>query len=223
MLLLAATAAGAQEPDDMTRKREEMVQRQIERRGIQSARVLEALRAVERHRFVPLDVEGEAYDDYPLGIGYGQTISQPYIVALMSEAIDPQPHQRVLEIGTGSGYQAAVLSLLVKAVYSIEIVEELGEAAAERLASLGYDNVRVRIGDGYQGWPEEAPFDAIVVTAAPPEVPQALVDQLADGGRMVIPVGTNYQELLLIEKHGGVVTQRVITAVRFVPMVREKP
>jgi protein-L-isoaspartate(D-aspartate) O-methyltransferase len=223
MLLLAATAAGAQEPDDMTRKREEMVQRQIERRGIQSARVLEALRAVERHRFVPLDVEGEAYDDFPLGIGYGQTISQPYIVALMSEAIDPQPHQRVLEIGTGSGYQAAVLSLLVKAVYSIEIVEELGEAAAERLASLGYDNVRVRIGDGYQGWPEEAPFDAIVVTAAPPEVPQALVDQLADGGRMVIPVGTNYQELLLIEKHGGVVTQRVITAVSFVPMVREKP
>jgi protein-L-isoaspartate(D-aspartate) O-methyltransferase len=222
VLLLAATAAGAQEPDDMTRKREEMVQRQIERRGIQSARVLEALRAVERHRFVPLDVEGEAYDDFPLGIGYGQTISQPYIVALMSEAIDPQPHQRVLEIGTGSGYQAAVLSLLVKAVYSIEIVEELGEAAAERLASLGYDNVRVRIGDGYQGWPEEAPFDAIVVTAAPPEVPQALVDQLADGGRMVIPVGTNYQELLLIEKHGGIVTQRVITAVRFVPMVREK-
>jgi protein-L-isoaspartate(D-aspartate) O-methyltransferase len=129
----------------------------------------------------------------------------------------------VLEIGTGSGYQAAVLSLLVKTVYSIEIVEELGRVAEERLASLGYDNVRVRIGDGYQGWPEEAPFDAIVVTAAPPEVPLALVDQLADGGRIVIPVGTNYQELLLIEKHGGIVTQRVITAVRFVPMVREKP
>jgi protein-L-isoaspartate(D-aspartate) O-methyltransferase len=140
----------------------------------------------------------------------------------MTQAIVPKPSDRVLEIGTGSGYQAAVLSRLVEHVYSIEIVEELGREAAKRLADLGYDNVTVRVGDGYRGWPEHAPFDAIVVTAAPPELPQALVDQLADGGRMVVPVGTSYQELLLIEKKKGKVDKRVIAPVRFVPMVKGK-
>lgn len=213
--------SAAAQQDEMTKKRERMIDRQIESRGIENPRVLDALQAVERHRFVPQAAQESAYGDHPLAIGFGQTISQPYIVALMTESIDPQPGDRVLEIGTGSGYQAAVLSLLVKDVYTIEIVAPLGEAAADRLESLGYDNVHVRIGDGYQGWPEEAPFDAIVVTAAPPEIPQALVDQLAEGGRMVIPVGTSYQELLLVEKQKGKVAKRVITAVRFVPMVPE--
>ncbi|MDH4038844.1 MAG: protein-L-isoaspartate(D-aspartate) O-methyltransferase [Candidatus Krumholzibacteria bacterium] len=215
-------AAAPPTDEEMTMKRKQMVEKQMERRGITDARVLEALRAVERHRFVPETAQEDAYEDYPLAIGFGQTISQPYIVALMTESIEPKPGDRVLEIGTGSGYQAAVLSLLVKDVYSIEIVEELGLAAAERLAQLGYDNVHVRVGDGYQGWPEHAPFDAIVVTAAPPEIPQALVDQLAEGGRMVIPVGTSYQELLMVEKKNGKVSRRVITVVRFVPMVPEK-
>jgi protein-L-isoaspartate(D-aspartate) O-methyltransferase len=219
-VLLVAAAPPSDE--EMTMKREQMVEKQMERRGITDPRVLKALRAVERHRFVPQAAQEEAYEDYPLAIGFGQTISQPYIVALMTESIEPQPGDRVLEIGTGSGYQAAVLSLLVKDVYSIEIVKDLGEAAAERLEQLGYGNVHVLIGDGYLGWPEHAPFDAIIVTAAPPEIPKALVEQLAEGGRMVIPVGTSYQELLLVEKKDGKVTKRVITVVRFVPMVPEK-
>jgi protein-L-isoaspartate(D-aspartate) O-methyltransferase len=219
---LLVVAAAPPSDEEMTMKREQMVEKQMERRGITNPRVIEALRAVERHRFVPRAAQEEAYEDYPLAIGFGQTISQPYIVALMTEAIDPKPEDRVLEIGTGSGYQAAVLSLLVKDVYSIEIVEELGTAAADRLQQLGYGNVHVRIGDGYQGWPEHAPFDAILVTAAPPEIPPALVDQLAEGGRMVIPVGTSYQELLMVEKKNGKVSKRVITVVRFVPMVPDK-
>ncbi len=205
----------------MTETRDRMVNQQIVRRGIQDPRVIEALRAVPRHLFVPREERSAAYDDHPLPIGHGQTISQPYVVALMTETIDPEPGDRVLEIGTGSGYQAAVLSLLVKDVYSIEIVESLGRAAEKRLDELGYENVHVRIGDGYQGWPEEAPFDAIVVTAAPPEIPQALVDQLAEGGRMVIPVGTDYQELVMLTKTGGQVTKRMLTTVRFVPMVKD--
>jgi protein-L-isoaspartate(D-aspartate) O-methyltransferase len=222
-VLLAPCSAGAAPPeDDMSEERRDMVERQIEKRGIENPRVLQALRDVKRHLFVPTAERVNAYEDHPLPIGHGQTISQPYIVALMTETIAPKPGDRVLEIGTGSGYQAAVLSRLVKDVYSIEIVEPLGTAAAARLQELGYTNVHVRIGDGYGGWPEEAPFDAIVVTAAPPEIPQALVDQLADGGRMVVPVGTTYQELLLIEKRAGKVTKRVITAVRFVPMVKGK-
>lgn len=221
--LAIAVVAGAQDEQDMNDQRERMVDRQIEKRGIENPRVLQALRDVKRHLFVPPDEVSEAYEDHPLPIGSGQTISQPYIVALMTEAIDPEPTDRVLEIGTGSGYQAAVLSKLVKEVFSIEIVESLGREATKRLADLGYANVTVRIGDGYKGWPEQAPFDKIVVTAAPPEVPQALIDQLAEGGRMVVPVGTTFQELLLIEKKpGGEVTKRVITAVRFVPMVKGK-
>lgn len=219
-----ARVARAQNDTDMNDQRERMVVRQIEGRGVDDARVLQALRDVKRHLFVPPGEVGLSYEDHPLSIGHGQTISQPYIVALMTEAIEPQPTDRVLEIGTGSGYQAAVLSTLVKEVYSIEIVEPLGLAAQERLKKLGYDNVTVRIGDGYKGWPEKAPFDAIVVTAAPPEIPEALVDQLAEGGSMVLPVGTAFQELMLIEKKkGGEVTKRVITTVRFVPMVKGKP
>jgi protein-L-isoaspartate(D-aspartate) O-methyltransferase len=209
--------------DDMTEKREQMVTDQIERRGVTDARVLGALRAVKRHLFVPEAEREDAYEDHPLAIGHGQTISQPYIVALMTEAVQPEPTDRVLEIGTGSGYQAAVLSLLTKDVYTIEIVEPLGRDAERRLADLGYANVHVRIGDGYQGWPEHAPFDAIVVTAAPPEIPPALISQLAEGGRMVVPVGTAYQELLLLEKKNGKTSKRVITTVRFVPMVKGKP
>jgi protein-L-isoaspartate(D-aspartate) O-methyltransferase len=225
--LSLATGAAATAPppgkEDMEEERREMVEEQIEQRGIENPRVLQAMRDVKRHLFVPPASRDDAYQDYPLAIGHGQTISQPYIVALMTEAIAPQPGDRVLEIGTGSGYQAAVLSLLVREVYSIEIVEPLGTAAAARLEELGYDNVQVRIGDGYRGWPDQAPFDAIVVTAAPPEVPQALVDQLADGGRMVVPVGTSYQELLVIEKKDGKVTKRALAPVRFVPMVKGKP
>jgi protein-L-isoaspartate(D-aspartate) O-methyltransferase len=207
---------------DMTQERNEMVRAQIQARGITDERVLQAMRDVKRHLFVPRESAEDAYEDYPLPIGEGQTISQPYIVALMSEELRLEPDDRVLEIGTGSGYQAAILSRLAARVYTIEIVPSLGDAARARLDLLGYDNVEVRIGDGYKGWPEEAPFDAIMVTAAPPEVPQALLDQLADGGRMVVPVGTGYQELLLITKEKGNISRRVITAVRFVPMVKGK-
>jgi protein-L-isoaspartate(D-aspartate) O-methyltransferase len=227
-VLIAYTIAGsaaAGDGDDwerkMTRQRQQMVERQIRQRGIKDPRVIDALEQVERHQFVPDEALDYAYHDGPLAIGYGQTISQPYIVALMTEIIDPEPGDTILEIGTGSGYQAAVLSRLVAQVYSIEIVEPLGLDAAERLQRLGYDNVSVRIGDGYQGWPERAPFDAIIVTAAPPEIPQALVDQLAEGGRMIVPVGTTFQELILIERKDGKVTKRNVAAVRFVPMVHE--
>jgi protein-L-isoaspartate(D-aspartate) O-methyltransferase len=203
----------------MADKRMKMVDTQIRSRGVSDARVLHAMETVPRHEFVPKGSINQAYDDHPLYIGHGQTISQPYIVALMTEVLELKERDRVLEIGTGSGYQAAVLSELVAEVYSIEIIEELGKEAAERLRRLGYDNVKVRIGDGYAGWPEEAPFDAIIVTAAPQNVPQALVDQLAEGGRMVLPVGVGIQELLLIEKKDGKVVERHITSVRFVPMV----
>jgi protein-L-isoaspartate(D-aspartate) O-methyltransferase len=185
--------------------------------------VLAAMRDVPRHLFVPPDLQSSAYDDRPLSIGHGQTISQPYIVALMTEIVRPQPGERVLEIGTGSGYQAAVLSRLVSHVYSIEIVEALAREAERRLTSLGYANVTVRIGDGYAGWPEMAPFDRIVVTAAPDHVPQPLVTQLRPGGRLVIPVGSIFegQELQLLEKDdaGRVRTER-IAPVAFVPLRR---
>ncbi|HEX5132038.1 MAG TPA: protein-L-isoaspartate(D-aspartate) O-methyltransferase [Candidatus Krumholzibacteria bacterium] len=206
----------------MNDKLERMLAEQIERRGVRDPRVIEALRRVDRGRFVAPPDLADAYEDHPLPIGHGQTISQPYIVALMTESIGPRPNDRVLEIGTGSGYQTAVLSLLVREVYSIEAVEALADAARERLARLGYANAHVRTGNGYDGWPEMAPFDAIVVTAAPPKIPPALVDQLAAGGRMIIPVGSSYQELVLVEKKNGNVTKRVLSVVRFVPMVPEK-
>ncbi len=187
-----------------------------------SPRVRAALGKVERHRLVPAEQAPLAYRNHPLPIGHGQTISQPYIVALSADLIAPEPHQVVLEIGTGSGYQAAILAEIVKQVYTIEIVEALGREAEARLAALGYRNIEVRIGDGYKGWPEKAPFDGIVVTAAAPRVPQALVDQLKPGGRMVIPVGERWEVqylLLITKKADGTVEQRNVLPVRFVPLV----
>ncbi len=190
-----------------------------------SPAVRAALAAVERHRFVPESQRGLAYGNHPLPIGAGQTISQPYIVALSTDLIDPQPGDTVLEVGTGSGYQAAMLAEIVAQVFSIELIPDLGRSAAARLAALGYANVEVRIGDGYAGWPEKAPFDGIIVTAAPPRVPEALVEQLASGGRMVIPVGERYgvQELLVLTKReDGSVERRSVLPVRFVPLVPGK-
>jgi protein-L-isoaspartate(D-aspartate) O-methyltransferase len=193
-------------------------------RGALAPAVMAAMEKVPRERFVPADIERSAYDNRPLPIGKGQTISQPFIVALMTDFLDLKPTDRVLEVGTGSGYQAAVLSLLAREVYTIEIVPELGREAAARLAALGYANVRARVGDGYAGWPEAAPFDAIMVTAGALEVPQPLVDQLKPGGRLVIPVGPQWsgQDLLLIAKDAaGRVSQKSLLAVRFVPLTRE--
>jgi protein-L-isoaspartate(D-aspartate) O-methyltransferase len=199
--------------------RARMVDDQIAARGITDPAVLRAMRTVPRHEFVPPPVREDAYADRPLSIGHGQTISQPYIVALMTELAAVKPGDRVLEIGTGSGYQAAILAELGARVHSIEIVEPLARSAAETLRRLGYDRVEVRHGDGYRGWPEAAPFAAIVATAAPPDVPPALLAQLAPGGRLVIPVGTGEQELrLLVRTPTGVETRRVVP-VRFVPMV----
>jgi protein-L-isoaspartate(D-aspartate) O-methyltransferase len=187
--------------------------------------VLRAMRTVPRHRFVPPEFAADSYRDRPLPIGLGQTISQPFVVALMTELLDPRPDARVLEIGTGSGYQAAVLAECVAKVYTIEIVAPLGVHAREVLNGLGYRNVEVRIGDGYKGWPEAAPFDAIIVTAAPDHIPQPLVEQLAPGGRMVIPVGSRHgsQDLMVITKdlEGRAVTKRTI-GVQFVPLTREE-
>jgi protein-L-isoaspartate(D-aspartate) O-methyltransferase len=198
-----------------------MVAEQIEARGIGDSRVLEAMRKVPRHRFVPADLVDSAYDDTPLPIGYRQTISQPYIVAYMSEAVRVAPQNRVQEIGTGSAYQAAVLGELAKEVYTIEIVPELARQARRRLEMLGYRNVHAREGDGYLGWPEAAPFDRIIVTAAPEQVPPPLVDQLAVGGVLIIPVGGLSQRITIIEKNEkGTVRQETI-GVRFVPLVRK--
>ncbi len=207
--------------DELTQARERMVREQLEARGITNDAVLDAMRRVPRHRFVPSLLEGRAYGDHPLPIGLGQTISQPYIVAYMTELAAPSRGARVLEVGTGSGYQAAVLAELGAEVYSIEILPELAEGAREALRATGYDEVRVRTGDGYAGWPEAAPFDAILVTAAPDHVPPALVAQLAEDGRLVIPVGTGVQQMMVIRRTAdGVIEQRTIP-VRFVPLVRE--
>jgi protein-L-isoaspartate(D-aspartate) O-methyltransferase len=190
-------------------------------RDIQNRRVLDAMAAVPRHEFVPKAQWKFAYSDEPVPIGYGQTISQPFIVAFMTEQLDPKPTDRVLEIGTGSGYQAAVLSLLVAEVYTIEIIEPLAKRAEADLKRLGYDNVKVLAGDGYKGWPDHAPFDAIIVTCAPDQIPQPLVGQLRDGGRMIIPVGpSDNQQLYLLQKHGAKVEQQARLPVRFVPMKR---
>jgi protein-L-isoaspartate(D-aspartate) O-methyltransferase len=198
-----------------------MVAGQIEVRGIVDNRVLAAMRQVERHLFVPEPLRRQAYSDGPLPIGEGQTISQPYIVAIMTELLDLQGQEKVLEIGTGSGYQAAILGELCKEVYTIEIVEPLGRRASKLLDSMGYENISVRIGDGYAGWPEKAPFDAIMLTAAPPKIPQPLLDQLAEGGRLVAPVGEDYQTLQLVTKSKGVLKYEDVLPVRFVPMTGE--
>jgi protein-L-isoaspartate(D-aspartate) O-methyltransferase len=206
--------------DPYAADRERMVREQIESRGIRGAELLRVLRATPRHLFVPIASRPMAYDDHPVPIGYEATISQPYIVALMTDLLAPRKTDRVLEIGTGSGYQAAVLSQLAQQVYSIEIVPELAKSAQRILSDLGYGNVTVRQADGYKGWPEQAPFDGIMVTAAPPEVPRALIDQLAKGGRLVAPVGLGWnQELVLIEKDAnGRLRRRSAGGVMFVPM-----
>ena len=211
-----------QQDDRFTAAREKMVTQQIISRGVTDQLTLKAMRKVPRHLFVPEEYKSEAYDDNPLPIGYGQTISQPYIVAYMTEVATPDPSKTALEIGTGSGYQAAVLAETVKSVFSIEIVPELAKESAERLKMLGYKNITVKHGDGYKGWKEFSPFDIIIVTAAAEEVPQPLIDQLAENGRLVIPVGPPMavQELILLIKKNGKIEKSRLTFVRFVPFKR---
>jgi protein-L-isoaspartate(D-aspartate) O-methyltransferase len=219
LLALLAVGVGA---DDFVAERRRMVEEQIRRRGIHDSKVLEAVEKVPRHRFIPEGQRGEAYADHPLPIGYGQTISQPYIVALMTSLLGIRPGARVLEIGTGSGYQAAVVSRIAGEVYTMEIVSPLGERARRTLSELGYDNVHVRIGDGYKGWPDRAPFDAILVTAAPPIVPEPLLVQLKVGGRLVLPVGDYFQNLTVFTKRrDGSFEKETVLPVRFVPMTGE--
>ena len=205
----------------MTSKRQMMVDEQIAARGVTDPRVLDAMRKIERHLFVPKALESVAYADEPLPIGNGQTISQPYIVAYMTEALRIKPQDRVLEIGTGSGYQTAVLAELAKSVCTIEVIQELADAARDRLVSLGYKNIEAASGDGYGGWPEKAPFDAIMITAAPPEVPADVAGQLSVGGRMIVPVGSFFQELQLITRTASGFETSHLLPVRFVPMVRK--
>jgi len=232
-VLLASSLAGCGVPadaDSFSAARASMV-RDLEtgrvgllgsgRAPIRDPEVLAAMGEVRRHLFVPEWVRASAYEDHPLPIGHDQTISQPFVVAFMTEALRLKPTDEVLEIGTGSGYQAAVLAKIAKQVYTIEIVEPLGRQAAKVLDELGYRNVEVRIGDGYRGWPEHAPFDAIILTAAPDRVPEPLVEQLAVGGRLLAPVGSGYQELVLLEKTEEGVVRRSLLPVRFVPMTGE--
>lgn len=201
-------------------ERAKMVRQQISARGVQDEKVLAAMLKVERHLFVPQEYRSEAYADYPLPVGEGQTISQPYIVAFMTEALDLSQHEKVLEIGTGSGYQAAILAEICDSVFTIEIFPSLGHSAKQLLDELSYQNVFVRIGDGYEGWQEHAPFEAIIVTCSPSHVPAKLQDQLAEGGRMIIPVGGTYtQELILLEKKNGKLQKKNVLPVRFVPMI----
>ncbi len=229
MMLMAAmltltTACQSEQPKssgNWDEIRQAMIDNQIKKRGVSDQRLLDALNKVERHLFVPEEYRSMAYADHPLPIGEDQTISQPYIVALMTELLQLDGDEKVLEIGTGSGYQAAVLSILAAEVFSIEIVEPLAERSQKLLDSLGFDNVTIKCGDGYAGWTEHAPFDRIIVTCAPPEIPKPLIQQLADSGRMVVPVGELWQELVLIEKFGNEIRKTNIIPVRFVPMTGE--
>ena len=225
VIWLSFLTACSSPPAAYEAERRRMVAEQIESRGVGDRRVLSALREVPRHLFVPPSQRANAYADRPLPIGYGQTISQPYIVALMTELARPEPGDRALEVGTGSGYQAAILSRLVREVYTIEIVEPQGREAGRRLQGLGLSNISVRVGDGYGGWPEAAPFDIILVTAAPERVPPPLLAQLKPGGRMVIPVGaiSDVQSLQLIRKDSeGRIESRSVLPVRFVPLTRSR-
>jgi protein-L-isoaspartate(D-aspartate) O-methyltransferase len=224
MVFLMAACSYSQENmnDTYDRQRLNMVTRQIEARGIRDRDVLHAMRLVERHRFVPSSYRSSAYGDHPLPIGDGQTISQPYIVALMTESLDLDSEDKVLEVGTGSGYQAAILAEICDSVFSIEIFESLYKRSGELLEELGYTNIYLKHGDGYQGWEEHAPYDGIIVTCAPSHIPQALEEQLSEGGRMIIPTGNEYyQELILIRKKGGKLVREESIPVRFVPMIRE--
>jgi protein-L-isoaspartate(D-aspartate) O-methyltransferase len=208
--------------DRFQEAREMMVRVQIVDRGVKNEAVLNALRKVPRHLFVPEEYINAAYDDNPLPIGYGQTISQPYIVAFMTEVAEPDPSKTVLEIGTGSGYQAAILAEIVKKVYSVEIVPELALESAERLKKLGYKNIVIKYGDGYKGWKEFSPFDIVIVTAAAEQIPEPLIEQLAENGRLIIPIGAPnaVQELILLEKKKGKIEKSRLTFVRFVPFKR---
>jgi protein-L-isoaspartate(D-aspartate) O-methyltransferase len=223
-ILLCAIFSFSFEQDPFRKEREQLVTQSIEKRGVKHQAVLKSMKTVPRHSFVPENSISRAYDDRPLGIGYGQTISQPYIVAYMTEVIDPKPEYKVLEVGTGSGYQAAVLAEIVKEVYTIEIVPELGNAATARLKKLGYNNVHVKVSDGYHGWPDQGPYDAIMVTAAAEFIPPPLLQQLKEGGKMVIPIGSPYmnQTLMLVEKKGKKVTTKSLLPVVFVPFTRRK-
>ena len=204
--------------DPYFEKRHAMVEQQIVARGVRDSLVLKAMKDVPRHRFVPKNIRPYAYYDEPLPIGHEQTISQPYIVAAMTESLGLRGGETVLEVGTGSGYQAAVLAEIAGAVYTIEIVKPLYERAKQTLAEEGYENIHCRFGDGYEGWPEAAPFDAIIITAAPPRIPEPLVEQLKEGGRMIVPVGTWYQELVLVTKTKKGIEKKRLIPVRFVPM-----
>ena len=205
--------------NNLFEKRERMVDTQIESRGVKDQKVLAAMRKVPRHLFVPENMKLYAYKDEPLLIGEGQTISQPYIVAYMSEALQLKGHERVLEVGTGSGYQAAILAEIVKEVFSVELLESLSLNAQDVLKKLSYKNIYFRVGDGTLGWKEHAPYDAIIVTAAPTKVPKALQDQLISGGRMVIPVGAAFQELVLVTKEKRKFKKKKLLPVRFVPLI----
>ena len=215
------TPSPADVADPYARARLAMVERQIEARGVSDPRVLAVMRSVPRHEFVPARTRPRSYDDRALPIGRGQTISQPYIVAFMTEQLALEPSDRVLEIGTGSGYQAAVLAELVAEVYTIEIIESLARRAEADLTRLGYTNVHVKAGDGFAGWPEHAPFDAVILTCAPADVPQPLIDQLAVGGRLIAPVGEGWQQLVLLKKTEEGVTREAVLDVIFVPMTGE--
>lgn len=221
---LIFTSAGIQAQQDFEKQRAHMVRIQLSGRDIKDKATLEAMGKVERHMFVPENAREWAYEDRPLPIGEGQTISQPYMVAFMTQSLNLNPGDKVLEIGTGSGYQAAVLAEITDSVYTIEIVNSLGKAAEKRLQAMGYSNVQVRVGDGYNGWPEAAPFDAIIVTAGAESVPQPLLEQLKDGGRMVIPVGPHHgvRQLKLFVRKGDRYRERDLMAVLFVPFTREK-
>jgi protein-L-isoaspartate(D-aspartate) O-methyltransferase len=225
MYVACTTARDVGSPDqrdeEFARQRREMVDTQLRQRGIRDARVLEALGRVPRHRFVREQDLAIAYGDHPLPIGLGQTISQPYIVAFMTEALAIAPEHKVLEVGTGSGYQAAVLGELAREVYTIEIHPELAARAEQVIAALGYKNVHVRAGDGYNGWPEHAPFDSVIVTAAPDHVPQPLIDQVKVGGRLVVPVGTGVQQLLVYTRTEQGLREESRLPVRFVPLTRK--
>ncbi|RKY70113.1 MAG: protein-L-isoaspartate O-methyltransferase [Candidatus Latescibacterota bacterium] len=209
--------------EDYESLRLRMVERQIRARGVRDERVLEAMRKVPRHVFVPPDLVDEAYEDHPLSIGKGQTISQPYIVALMTEALELEGNEKVLEVGTGSGYQTAILAELAREVYSIERIPELARDAERRLEDLGYTNVHIKVGNGTLGWPEEAPFDAIMVTAGAPKVPGPLKAQLADGGRLVIPVGSEFHQVLYrVKRQKDTFSEEALTSCVFVPLVGEE-
>ena len=224
IILLVVFSDALLAQDDYKVQRERMVKSQLQARDIYDSVTLNAMRRVKRHEFVPESMKPYAYSDGPLSIGNGQTISQPYIVAYMTQELKLKPEHRVLEIGTGSGYQAAVLAEIVDSVYTIEIVEPLGIQAQKTLKQLGYQNIKTKIGDGYHGWPDKAPFDAIIVTAAANEIPPALLDQLAEGGRLIIPVGQSrfHSNLVLATKKNGKIKTKKLIGVAFVPFTRNK-